>query len=177
MDLLTKIETLINAAARSKLPRRKRRSPLDEQEEKLLAEIRQAVAGVQAQEQKLAERVKAERAQAEAAIQQGDRTAAQTHQRRAAELERELEQESIQAINLEEKLAALEEKLSLAKEAVAKQEAMAAAQAEAAEKSMALGQTADPAPSGDAPAPSSATTSDPAEDGPSIESRKSWLSD
>ncbi len=166
MDLLTKIETLINAAARSKLPRHRRRSPLDEQEEALLAEIRQAVAGVQAQEQKLADRVKTERTQADEAAQLGNRTAEQTHRRRAAELERELEQESIQAINLEEKLAALEEKLSLAKEAVARQEA---------EKTMATGQSPDHAPisAGDFnPAP---TIPPVATDDPGLDARKSRL--
>jgi hypothetical protein len=121
MDLLKKVETLLNATARAKLPRRQRRSPLDEQEEKLLADIRQAVADVQAQEQRLADRLKQERAQAGEAAQRGDRTAQRTHQRRAEELERQLEQESIQAINLEDKLAALEEKLALAQEAVDQQ--------------------------------------------------------
>ncbi len=179
MDIFTKIDTLIKAAARSKLPRRKRRSPLDEQEEKLLAEVRQAVAGVQAQEQKLAAQVKAERAQAETAAQQGDRSAERTHQRRATELERELEQESIQAINLEEKLAALEEKLSLAKEAVAKQEARAAAQAEEAEKTMALGLPPDSSsvPTADFDFDSAPAIMPPADDDAGLEARKSRLGD
>lgn len=130
MDILKKVELLINATARAKLPRRSRHSILDEQEEQLLAEVRRAVADVQAQEQALAEKLKTEQNQAREAAQRGDLANQQTHQRRAIELERQLEQESIQAINLEEKLAALEEKLALAKAAVEK-EAQKAAKREA----------------------------------------------
>jgi hypothetical protein len=118
MDLIQKIETLISAAARSKLPRRNRHSVLDEEEEKILADIRHALRQVEAQEQVLARKLKEEQAQAEAAEARGDWTEKHTHDRRASELERQLERESIQAINIEEKLAALEEKLALAKEAV-----------------------------------------------------------
>lgn len=121
MDLLKKVETLLNAAARSKLPRRERHTILDEEEEKILAEIRQALADVETQERILAGRIKEEKSQAVAAAERGNLTDRQTHERRAFELERQLEQESIQAINIEEKLAALEEKLALAKEAVDKE--------------------------------------------------------
>ena len=134
MDLLQKIETLLNATARNKLPRRKRHSILDEEEEKILAEIRQALRQVEEQEQILARRIKDERAEAEAAADRDDWTTQRTHERRAFELERELEQESIQAINIEEKLAALEEKLALAKEAVEKEAKNVAERDEAASK-------------------------------------------
>ncbi len=132
MDLLKKIELLISSTTRSKLPRRERRSILDEQEEQLLAEIREAVAQVQAQERVLAERLMTERTQAQEAAARGELDDQRTHERRATELARQLEQESIQAINLEEKLAELEEKLALAKEAVEKEaQKVAAREAEA----------------------------------------------
>ena len=139
MDLLTKIETLINATARAGLPRHSRRTVLDEQEEKLLVEIRQALAAVETQERALARRLKMERDQAAQAAQQGDRANQLAHERRAAELERELDQESIQAIDLDEKLKALEEKLTLAKEAVDKQAKAATAIDEEAAKALAQG--------------------------------------
>jgi exonuclease VII large subunit len=146
MDILKKIELLLNVATRARLPRRDRPSPLDEQEEQLLAEIRQAVAQVQAQERVLAERVKNEHAQAEAAAQQQDWDQQRTHTRRAEELERQLNRESIQAINLEEKLAALEEKLALAREAVEKEARKAAVRSAEADEVLAQGQaTADSA--------------------------------
>ena len=140
MDILKKVELLLNATTRAKLPRRDRPSPLDEQEEQLLAEIRQAVAQVQAQERVLAERLKNEQAQAEAAAQQQDWDQQRTHTRRAEELERQLNQESIQSINLEEKLAALEEKLALAREAVEKEARKVATRAAAADEGLAQGQ-------------------------------------
>lgn len=128
MDLLKKVELLLNATTRSMLPHRQRHTILDEQEEQLLTEIRQAVGKVQAQERLLADRLKTEQTQADDAAQRGDWDQQRTHERRAEELERQLEQESIQAINLEEKLAALEEKLALAREAVEKEAQKAAAQ-------------------------------------------------
>jgi exonuclease VII large subunit len=175
MDILKKIETLINASARSKLPRRKRRGVLDEQEEKLLAEIRHAVAQVQAQEQLLAARLKAEHVHVDEAAQQGDTAAQRVHQRRASELERQLRDESIQAINLEEKLASLEEKLALAKEAVDKQAKAAAFREEEADRAMAVGSSAPAA----AVADTGATQPDPApagDDAPDLSARKSRLS-
>lgn len=126
MDLLKKVETLLNATARTKLPQRDRRSILDAQEEELLAKIRQALDKVEAQERVLYERLQTEQEQAQDAAQRGDRAEQRAHARRAAELERHLEEEGVRAIDLEEKLAALEEKLALAKEAVEK-EAQAAA--------------------------------------------------
>ena len=179
MDLLKKVETLISATTRSKLSRRRRRTILDEEEEKLLAEIRQTVAQVQAQERVLAERLKTERSEADAAAQLGDRLKQQTHERRAAELERQLEQESIQAINLEEKLAALEEKLTLAREAVEKQAHEAAARDAEATKTLAQGgQTQDSRIEGIAKTEAAETAStDLANDAPDIAARKSRLSD
>ncbi|RME71379.1 MAG: hypothetical protein D6784_15245, partial [Chloroflexi bacterium] len=139
MDLMRKLELLLSATARSKLPRRRRQSILDAEEEKLLAQIRRAVADVRAQEQKLADRLKAERAQAETAARQGDRQSARQHERRAAELEQRLREESTQAINLEAKLAALEEKLARVKEAAARQQAEAQTRAGAAEQTLSTG--------------------------------------
>jgi septal ring factor EnvC (AmiA/AmiB activator) len=177
MDILKKIELLLNAATRAKLPRRDRPSPLDEQEQQLLAEIRQAVAQVQTQERMLAERLKSEQAQAETAAQQQDWDQQRTHQRRAEELERQLNQESIQAINLEEKLAALEEKLALARAAVEKEARKAAARSAEADQVLAQGQpdaASEPGASSSAEkrpaAPSPGTDAD-------LAARKSRLSD
>ena len=58
MELLKKVELLLEAKARRILPRRERRSILDQQEEALLAEIRQALQEVEAKEQELAGRIK-----------------------------------------------------------------------------------------------------------------------
>lgn len=134
MDLLKKVETLLNAAARARLPHRERRSLLDEQEEALLAKIRQALADVEAQERVLYQQLQTEEEQAAEAARRGDRPNQQAHERRAAELERHLEAEGIRAIDLEEKLAALEEKLALAKAAVDKEARAAALREEAADK-------------------------------------------
>jgi len=137
MDLLKKIETLLNATARAGLPRRGRHSVLDEQEGKLLAEMREALAAVEVEERKMAERLKVTRARAEEAAEQGDWDEQRAQERMAAEMERQLERESIQAINLEEKLTALEEKLALAREAVEKEAQKAARKDEAATKVLA----------------------------------------
>lgn len=179
MDLLKKIETLVSATARSRFPRRGRRSILDEQEEKLLAEIRQAVANVQIQEQVLAERLKTERSQAEEAAQQGNRDEQRTHERRAEELARQLEQESIQAINLEEKLAALEEKLALAKEAVEKQAQETAIREAEADKTLAEGgsQVDSRTEAIIKSTPPKTASAEPADDAREMETRKSRLSD
>ena len=72
MDLLKKVELLLNATTRSMLPHRQRHTILDEQEEQLLTEIRQAVGKVQAQERLLADRLKTEQTQADDAAQRGD---------------------------------------------------------------------------------------------------------
>ena len=90
-------------------------------------------------ERALAEQLKNERAQAEAAARRGDRPEQRAYEKRAVELARQLDQESIQAIDLEEKLAALEEKLTLAQEAVEKQAKNAELKAEEAAKVMAQG--------------------------------------
>lgn len=179
MDLLKKVETLIKATTLSNVSRRRRRSILDEKEEKLLAEIRQAVAEVQAQERVLAERLKTERAQAQEAADQGDRTQQQVHERRAGELARQLEQESIQAINLEEKLAALEEKLTLAREAVEKQAQEAAARDAEASQTLAQGGQAPDSRTEEIVQGTPAEPSADAlpDDPPDIASRKSRLSD
>lgn len=178
MDLLKKVETLLNATARARWPHRERRRVLDQEEEKLLAEIRQALAQVEAQERVLADRLKNEQNQAQAAAQRGDRAEQRAHQKRAAELERHLKQESIQAINLEEKLAALEEKLSLAKEAVDKQAKAAALKQEEAAKVMAQSSSdievhsSSPADSAEA----KISSEDFSDDDPDIAARKSRLS-
>ena len=59
MDLLKKVETLINAKTHAALPRRKRRSILDEEEEKLMAQIRDALQDVAAKERELAQKDRA----------------------------------------------------------------------------------------------------------------------
>jgi len=178
MDLLKKVETLLNATARSPLPRRRRRSILDKQEEQILKEIRQALAAVEAQEQVLAKRIKSEQAQAAKATQLGNHIDQRAHERRAAELERELENESIQAIDLEAKLSALEEKLALAKEAVEQQmDDLDATMEEAEAKSMALGgevQSSDSTPVDDSPE-EKLTPEDFPDDDPDVAVRKSRL--
>jgi hypothetical protein len=176
MDLLKKVETLLNATARAKLPRRGRRSILDEQEEELLAQIRQALAKVEAQERVLAKRFKTEQAQAEQAAQRGDWDNQRAHERRAAELERHLEQEGIQAINLEEKLAALEEKLALAKQAVDKEAQAAALREEEADKILARDDSYFEADSA-ASTQTALVTDDSAGDEAEMAARKSRLSD
>ena len=95
MDLLKKVELLLSAKAHAPLPHRKRRSPLDEQEAEILAEIRNALREVEAQERQLAERLKMERAEAEKAAERGDQAEQHAHERRATELAQKLEQESI----------------------------------------------------------------------------------
>ena len=130
MDILKKVETLINATARGKLPRRERRSVLDEDDDKVLAEIRQALRQVEAQEQILAKRIREEQIQADEAADRGDRTNQRHHERRANELEAQLKQE----FNLEDKLAALEEKLARAKAAVEREGQKVAERDEAASK-------------------------------------------
>ena len=175
MDILKKVELLINATTRAKLPRRSRHSILDEQEEQLLTEVRRAVADVQAQERALAEKLKAEQNQAQEAAHRGDLATQQTHQRRAIELERQLEQESIQAINLEEKLAALEEKLALAKAAVENEAQKAAERDAEAERVL-----AEETPQRDSRTEAILKTprqDDSAEDSVDLDVRKSRLSD
>lgn len=178
MNLFEKLETLFSATARAPFPRRNRRSVLDEQEERLLAEVRQALAEVEAQERVLADRVKAEHAQADDAAHRGDRAAQRAHERRAAELERQLEQESIQAINIEAKLQALEEKLALAKEAVEKEQRDVAQRDADAEAVMQQGGLST-STSASAPAPPSsapAAGDDFVDDDPDVAARKSRLS-
>ncbi len=177
MDLLKKIETLLNATARAKLPRRGRHSILDEQEEELLAQIRQALGKVEAQERVLAKRFKTEQAQAEQAAQRGDRDNQRAHERRAAELERHLEQEGIQAIDLEEKLAALEEKLALAKEAVDKEAQAAAFRAAEADKILDRDDSYRAADSAADATQTVHVTDDSADDDAEMAARKSRLSD
>lgn len=179
MDLLKKVELLLSAKTHAALPRRERRSALDEQEEEILAEIRQALSDVEAKERELARRLKTERTEAQTAAERGDRAEERAHEKRAAELERHLEQESIQAINLEEKLAALEEKLALAKEAVEKEARKTATKDAEASKVLAQG-------SSDVDARTEAilksteeeeiTPDDFADDPPDVADRKSRLS-
>lgn len=180
MDILKKVELLLSAKAHSVLPRRDRRSVLDEQEAEILAEIRRALRDVEAQERVLAERLKMEQVEADNAAARGDRMEQQAHERRAAELAQKLESESIQAINLEEKLAALEEKLALAKEAVEKEAKNVAARDAEASKILAQGGVdvaAETEPEqADTPAKEEIIPDDFADDASNMTARKSRLS-
>lgn len=181
MDFLKKIELLLSAKTRAALPGRSRRSALDEQEAEVLAEIRQALGQVEAQERQLAERLKSELAQAEAAAQQGDLERVRTHERRADELERRLEQESVQALQIEEKLRALEDKLALAKEAVTKEARKAATIDTEASRTLAQGGLSTEARPAQVKAPPASEKQiipdDFAEDAPEMAAKKSRLSD
>ncbi len=172
MDLMTKINTLINATVRSGLSPRERRSALDELEREQLEAIRRALAEVNAREQEMAGRVQAEQSQAEAAAQRGDLTEQRTHERRMAEIERHLNTEMTQAINLEAQLAALEEKLALAKEAVEKEAQKAAVRDEEASKVLEMAP-----PGSSAPAKNTVIKPEFAADDPALAARKSRLSE
>lgn len=178
MDLLKKVETLINAKTRAALPRRERRSILDDEEAKVLADIQAALQDVELQERQLAQKVKTERAEAKDAAQRGDRAGQLAHERRAIELERRWEEEATLAINLEEKLAALEQKLNLAKEAVDK-EAKKAATIDAAAEAVLAGHGAsavsDVEPEG-IPPEADIIPDDFSDDDPDMAARKSRLS-
>jgi hypothetical protein len=134
MDLFEKINTLLNATLQAALSPRERRRALDQLEQEQLEAIRKALAEVELREREMAERLKSEHSQAAQAVQRGDVAEQRAHERRAMELERHLQHESAQAINIEEKLRALEEKLALAKEAVENEARKTAARAEAAGK-------------------------------------------
>lgn len=178
MDLMEKINTLLNAAVNAKLPHRERRSALEQLEQEQLAAIRQALAEVELRERNMAERLKTEQAKAVEAAQSGDQAEQRAHEKRAAELEYYLRNESTQAINLEEKLAALEEKLALAKEAVEKEARKAKARDEEASKVLGIPSVA-PATSSTpaATTPPPPIKSEFAGDDPEIAARKSRLSD
>jgi hypothetical protein len=178
MDLLKKVELLLNAKTRVSLPHRKRRSPLDEQELEILAEIRAALHDVEAKERMLAERLKMELAEARNAANRGDRSEQQVHRRRAAEIEQKLDQESIFAIDLEEKLAALEEKLTLAREAVEK-EARNVAKRDAEAEQVLTSHAADSKVTRqklEQPAKQTETTARSSDDEPGLAARKARLS-
>lgn len=176
MDLMEKINTLLSAAVNAKLPHRERRSALEQLEQEQLAAIRQALAEVELRERNMAERLKTEQVQAEEAAQRGDQTEQQAHQKRATELEYYLRHESLQAINLEEKLTALEEKLALAKEAVEKEARKAKTKDEEASKILGMA-PASTATISAAAAPPPVIKPEFAEDDPEIAARKSRLSD
>jgi hypothetical protein len=176
MDLLEKFNTLLNAAVNAKLPQRERRSALDKLEQEQLAAIRRALGEVELRERNLAERLKTEQIAVQTAAQTGDILNQRAHEKRAAELEYYVRNESLQAIDLEEKLAALEEKLALAKEAVEKEERKARSRDEAASKVLGV----PPVSAG----PTAAAAQDTpvimpqfAGDDPEIAARKSRLSD
>ncbi len=173
MDLMEKINTLLSAAVNAKLPHRERRSALEQLEQEQLASIRQALAEVELRERNMAERLQNEQAKAAEAAQSGDQAEQRAHEKRAAELEYYLRNESLQAINLEEKLAALEEKLALAKEAVEKEARKAKTRDEEASKVLGM------APTTPATAPSTPPVIKPefAGDDPDLAARKSRLSD
>jgi hypothetical protein len=170
MDLLKKVELLLNAKSRAALPKRNRRSPLDADEAQLIAEIRKALGDVQAKERELAGRIQMEQTEADAAAERGDIENHLAHTRRLTELEHHLRQESTMAINLEDKLAQLEEKLALAQAAVDR-EAEKAAQRSAAADSV-LDRSESPAE-----APRQAPPPKPAAQNVDIKTRKSRLSD
>ena len=93
-------------------------------------------------------------------------------------MEQKLEVESIQAINLEEKLAALEEKLALAKEAVEKEAKNAATRDAEASKVLAQGGSdieVEPEQK-DVPVEEEVIPDDFADDDPETAARKSRLS-
>ena len=176
MDLLKKVELLLNATARAPLPRLRRRRALDEQEAEILAEIRKALQDVELKERELAQRLKMEWIEAKDAATRGDRHEQLAHERRAMELEQKLDEESITAINLEEKLAALEEKLTLAKEAVEKEARnVARRDAEASKVLSQSGVETDSAPAA-AKAQKDVIPDDFSDDEPDVAARKSRLS-
>jgi hypothetical protein len=177
MDLIEKINTLLNATIQAKLPHHERRSALDQLEQEQLAAIRQALAQVEAREQEMADRLKSEQTMAEEAAQRGDQAEQQVHVRRAAELEHYLREESIQAINLEEKLAALEQKLALAKEAVEKEAQKAAKRDEEATKVLAQGGEATKTSATNPTPPKTTVKPEFADDDSELAARKSRLSD
>jgi hypothetical protein len=178
MDLIEKINTLLNATINAKLPHWERRSALEQLEQKQLAAIRRALAEVEVREQEMVNRLQTEQVEAEEAAQRGDPAEQHAHERRAAELEHYLRNESLQAINLEEKLAALEEKLAQAKEAVEKEARKAAARDEEASKVLGMA-PADANTSATTSTPSAPTVIKPefAADDSDMAARKSRLSD
>ncbi len=177
MDLIEKINTLLNATIQAKLSPRERRSALDQLEQEQLTAIRQALAQVETREQEMADRLKTEQTMAEEAAQRGDQAEQQVHVRRAAELEHYLREESVQAINLEEKLAALEQKLALAKEAVEKEAQKAAKRDEEATKVLAQGGAATKTTAPNPTTPKTVVKPEFADDDPELAARKSRLSD
>jgi hypothetical protein len=174
MDLIEKINTLLNATINAKLPHWERRSALEQLEQEQLAAIRRALAEVEVREQEMADRLKTEQVKAEEAAQHGDQAEQRAHERRAAELEHYLRNETLQAINLEEKLAALEEKLAQAKEAVENEAKKATLRDQEATKAMAQGSSSTPSTTSAAP-----TVIKPefTADDPEMAARKSRLSD
>lgn len=174
MDLIEKINTLLNATINAKLPHWERRSALEQLEQEQLAAIRRALAEVEVREREMVDRLKTEQVKAEEAAQHGDQAEQRAHERRAAELEHYLRNESLQAIDLAEKLAALEEKLAQAKEAVEKEATKATLRDQEASKAMAQGGSSTPSTTSAAP-----TVIKPefAADDPEIAARKSRLSD
>jgi uncharacterized membrane protein YccC len=177
MDLLKKIELLINAKTHAALPRQERHNPQTEEDAKILAEIRKALDDVDAVEQDLARRIKREHHQAQVAEQQGDFAQARDHKRRVKELDHYLNEQSEQAIKLEQYLAKLEDDLARAQEAVTR-EAEKVTRREAAADEV-LSQSGTVPPSAESvPAPSS--TAKPARESAlkrkdDLETRKSRL--
>lgn len=113
MNLGDKLRTLLSARLRSASPLKgKRRHPPPADPGDQLAAIRQALAEVEAKEQAVADQLRATEATATEAAAKGNREAEREQQRLANELKAHLETQSTQAIKLQEKLAALEEKLA-----------------------------------------------------------------
>ena len=81
MDLIEKINTLLNATINAKLPHWERRSALEQLEQEQLAAIRRALAEVEIRERDMAERLKTEQVQAEEAAQRGNPDEQRAHER------------------------------------------------------------------------------------------------
>ena len=72
MDLIEKINTLLNATINAKLPHWERRSALEQLEQEQLVAIRRALAEVEVREQEMVNRLQTEQVKAEEAAQRGD---------------------------------------------------------------------------------------------------------
>ena len=109
MSFARKLTTLINATVRGGLPQRQRRARvLPNDPEDQLTAIRKALAEVEAKERAVVERLKSTEAKAEAAVESGDQAEAAAQQKLARELEVHLKTQSTEAIQLSEKLEAIE---------------------------------------------------------------------
>ncbi len=119
MSLGKKLSTLINAALRGGLPRRrKRRRVASDDAEAQLKAIREALAEVEIKERQVAEQLKAARAKTKAAAESGTREEEVAQRRMADELETHLETQSTEATRLAQKLTEIENQLAEKREQV-----------------------------------------------------------